>query len=238
MHSVISILPICMHVVHDGLLLLRAEVVLAPLDCASSVRTGTGKVMLAMFVSQPNDTPTLLLCRTEVVRGLAVLVEVAGYLTITTGVTTMAASEASGFSGLWGGCASLEAVRLHLVVLALLLAELWVLPYKGLEAAGSVSSDEASSHLFLALGVLPPLVLVTKPLLSCEEFKAFDVIILAIELVRPSPTVLESDYICVHPVIPQPFQSSVKSAVHHVGFGQEGQVFFVVGWRGAASLDR
>jgi hypothetical protein len=138
------------------------------------------------------------------VRGFAVLVKVAGYLTVTTGVATTVASEASGFGGLWGGCASSKMVRLRLVVLALLLAELWVLPYKGPEAARSVSSDEASSHLFLALGMLPPLVFVMKPLLSCEELEAFDVIILAVEFVHPSPTVSESDYVCIYPIIPQP----------------------------------
>jgi hypothetical protein len=227
-----------MHVVHDDLFLLRAKVVLAPLDCAAPVRTGTGEVVLAMFVSQPNNTPALSLCRTEVVRGLTVLIKMAWYLTITAGVMATAASKASSFSSLWRGCASSEAVGLHLIVLALSLAKLWVLPYKGLEAAGSVSSDEASSHLFLALSVLPPLVLVTKPLLPHKEFKAFDVIVLAIELIHPSPTIPESDYVCIYPIVPQPLQGSVKSTVHHVGFGQEGQVFFVVGRRGASPFDR
>jgi hypothetical protein len=157
-----------------------------------------------MFVSQPNDTPTFSLCRTEVVQGFAVFVEVAGYLTVTTGVAMTVASEASGFGGLWGGCASSKVVRLRLVVLALPLTELWVLPYKGPEAAGSVSSDEVSSHLFLALGMFPPLVLVMKPLLSCEELEALDVVILVVELVRPSPTVSELNYVCIHSVIPQP----------------------------------
>jgi hypothetical protein len=194
--------------------------------------------VLAILVSQPNDTPAFSLCQTEVVWGLAIFIEVAWYLTITAGVVATAAGEASGFSSLWGGCASSEAVGLHLIMLALPLAELWVLPYKGPEAAGSISPNEASSHLLLTLGVLPPLVFITKLLLSREEFKAFDVSVLAIELVRPSPTIPELDYICVYPIVPQLLQGSVKSAVHHVGFGQEGQVLFVVGRRGASSFDR
>jgi hypothetical protein len=136
------------------------------------------------------------------VRGLAVLIKVAWYLAVATGVAVMAAGKASGFGVLGGGCTSSKVVWLHLIMLALLLAELWVLPYKGLEAARSISSDEASSHLFLVLGVLPPLVLVMKPLLSCKELEAFNVIVLVIELVRPSPTVPESDYICVYPIVP------------------------------------
>jgi hypothetical protein len=123
-------------------------------------------------------------------------------------------------------------------VLALPFAELWVLPYKGPEATGSVSSDEAGPHLLLALNVLPPLMLVTKPLLSRKELEALDVIVLAVELIRPSPTIPESDYVCVHPIVPQPFQGPVEGTVHHVRFGQEGQIFFIVGQRGASSLDR
>jgi hypothetical protein len=138
-------------------------------------------------------------------RGLAVLVEVARYLTVTAGMVTAMAGEASGFSTLWGGCASSKAVGLYLVVLTLPLAELWVLPYKGLEVAGSISSDEVSSYLLLALGVFPPLVFVAKLLLPCKELEALNVVVLAVELVHPAPTVSESDYICVHPVIPQPF---------------------------------
>jgi hypothetical protein len=157
-----------------------------------------------MFVSQPNDTPTLSLCRTEVVWGFTVLVEVAGYLTVSAGMATTAAGEASGFGGLWGGCASSKVVGLCLVVLALPLTELWVLPYKGPEVAGSVSLDEASSHLLLSLSVFPPLVLITKPLLPCKELEVLDVVILVVELVRPVPTVSESDYVCIYPVIPQP----------------------------------
>jgi hypothetical protein len=135
-------------------------------------------------------------------RGLAVLVEMTWHLTIVAGVTVATAGEVGGFSALWRGCASSEAIWLHLIVLALLLAELWVLPYKGPEAAGSVSADEASPHLFLALGVLPPLVLVMQPLLSCEELEAFNVSVLPVELVCPSPTIPESDYICIHPIVP------------------------------------
>jgi hypothetical protein len=59
-------------------------------------------------------------------RGLAVLIEMAWHLTIMAGVTATAAGEAGGFSSLWGGCASLEAVGLHLLVPALPLAKLCV----------------------------------------------------------------------------------------------------------------
>jgi hypothetical protein len=172
------------------------------------------------------------------VRGLAVFIEVAWHLTVAAGVMATTASEAGGFGILGGGCTSSETVQLHLVVLALPLAELQVLPYKGPEAAGSISSNEASPHLFLALSMLPPLVLITKSLLSCKELEAFDVSILTIELVHPSPTMPESDYVRVHPIISQPLQGSVKSTVHHVCFSQEGQVFFVVSRRGALSFDR
>jgi hypothetical protein len=219
MHSVIGILPICTHIIHDDLFLLWAEVVLAPLNCAAPVRTGVGEVVLAMFVSQPDDASTLLLCQTEVVWGLTVLIEMAWHLTVTAGVMVTMAGEASGFGILGGGCTSSEAVGLHLIVLVLPLAELWVLLYKGLEAARSVSSNEASSHLLLALGVLPPLMLVMKSLLSHKEFETLDVVVLAIELVHPSPTIPELNYICVYSIIPQPLQGSVKSTVHHVGFG-------------------
>jgi hypothetical protein len=162
----------------------------------------------------------------------------AWHLTVATSVTATMAGEAGSFSILGGGCASSKAVWLHLVVLMLPLAKLWVLPYKGPEAAGSVSSDEASPHLFLVLGVLPPLVLVMKPLLSCKKLEALNVSVLAIELIHPPPTIPESDYVCVYPIVPQPFQGSVKSTVHHVGFGQEGQVFFIIGRRGVSSFDR
>jgi hypothetical protein len=141
-------------------------------------------------------------------------------------MTATMAGEAGSFGFLGRGHTSSQVVWLHLVVLVLPLTELWVLPYKGPEVARSVSSDEASPHLFLALGMLPPLVFITKPLLSCKELEAFDVGVLAVELIRPSPTVLELDYIRVYPIVPQPLQGSVKSAVHHVGFGQECHAFF------------
>jgi hypothetical protein len=149
-------------------------------------------------------------------QGLTVLIEVARHLAVAAGVAAALASKAGSFGSLGRGRTSLQAVRLRLVMLTLPLAKLWVLPYKGPEVARGVSSDEASPHLFLVLGVLPPLMLVTKPLLSCEKLEAFDVSVLAVELLRPSPTVPESDYIRIHPIIPQPFQGSVKSAVHHV----------------------
>jgi hypothetical protein len=99
-----------MHVVHDDLLLLWAEVILAPLDCAAPVRAGTREVVLPILVHQPNDTPTFSLCRTEVVWGLAVLVEMAGHLTVVAGVMAATAGEASSFSFLGGGCASSKTV--------------------------------------------------------------------------------------------------------------------------------
>jgi hypothetical protein len=236
-HSVISIFPVHSHVVHDSLLLLRAEVILAPFDSTASVGTGAGEVVLAIPVGEAHDAPALSFRGTQVMRRLAILVKVARYLAVSAGVVATTASKAGWFCASRGRCASSKTVGLGLVVLALPLAELWVLPYKGPEVARSVSANEVSPHLFLALSMLPPLVLVTQPLLPREELEALDVSVLAVELIRPTPTVPESDYIGVHPVISQPLQGSVKSAVHHVGFGQEGQVFFVVGWRGAPSLD-
>ena len=91
--------------------------------------------MLAVLVGETNDTSTFSFGSAEVVRCLAVLVEVAGYLAVTAGVTATSAGEASGFGGLWGGRASSEAVGLYLVELVLPLTELWVLPYKGPEVA-------------------------------------------------------------------------------------------------------
>jgi hypothetical protein len=206
-----------MYIIHDHLFLLRAEVVLAPLNRAAPVRASTEEVVLAMLVSQPDDTSTLSFCRTKVVRGLAILVKMARHLTVMAGVTAMVAGEASSFSILWGGCASSEAVGLHLIVLTPSLAELWALPYKGPEAAGSVSPNEVSSYLLLALSVLPPLVFVTKSLLSHKDFEALNVTVLTIKLVRPSPAVPESNHICIYPVISQSFQSPVKGTVHHMG---------------------
>jgi hypothetical protein len=106
-----------------------------------------------MLVSQSNDTPTFLLCRTEVMRGLIILVKMARHLTIAAGMTATAAGEARSFSSLWGGRASSEVVGLHLLVLALPFAELWVLPYKGLEVLAQMRRaltsfwHSACSHL-------------------------------------------------------------------------------------------
>jgi hypothetical protein len=202
MHSVIGVFSVCTYIVHNSLLLLRTEVVFAPLDRTTPVRTGMGKVVLVVLVRQPNDAPALSLCRTEVVRGLAVLIEVTRYLAIVAGVVTTTAREASWLRTGGGRCASSKTVGLYLFVLVLPLAELWVLPYKGPEAARSVSTDEVSPHLFLVLSVLPPLVLVTQPLLSCKELEALDVSVLAVELIHPTPTVPESDYVSIHPVVP------------------------------------
>jgi hypothetical protein len=65
-HSVIGIFSVCTHIVHNSLLLLWAEVVLALLDRITPVRAGTGKIVLAVFVCQPNDALTLSFCRTEI----------------------------------------------------------------------------------------------------------------------------------------------------------------------------
>jgi hypothetical protein len=227
-----------MHIVHDGLFLLQAEVVFAPLDCAAPVRTGTGEVMLAMFVCQSYNALALSLCQTEVVWGFTVLVEMAWYLTIMAGVVATASSEASSFSSLWGGCASSEAVGLHLIMLTFPLAKLWVLPYKGPEVAGSVSPNEASSHLLLTLGVLLPLVFITKPLLPREGFEVLDVTVLAIKLVHPLSAVPKPNHVSVYPIVSQPLQSPVKGAVQHMGLGQEGEVLFIVDRRGVSSFNR
>jgi hypothetical protein len=116
--------------------------------------------MFVVLVGEANDAPTLSLRGAQVMRCLAILVEVTRYLAVTAGVAVTTASEAGWLCASGGGCTSSKMVGLGLVVLALPLAELWVLPYKGPEAAWSVSSHKASPYLLLVLGVLPPLVLV------------------------------------------------------------------------------
>jgi hypothetical protein len=86
-------------------------------------------------VGEANDTPTLPFCGAEVVWCFTILVKMARYLAVAAGVTTMTASEAGWLRTCGGGRASLEVVRFRLVKLTLLLTKLWVLPYKGLEAA-------------------------------------------------------------------------------------------------------
>jgi hypothetical protein len=81
-------------------------------------------------------------------------------------------------------------------------------------------------------------VFVAEPLLPGEDFEGFNVAVLAIQLVCPSPAVPKSYYVGVHPVISQPLQSLVKGAVHHVSFGQKGQVFFIVDGGSVSSFDR
>jgi hypothetical protein len=66
-----------------------------------------GKVVLAVFVCQPNDALTLSLCRAKVMRGLAIFVEVAWHLAVVTGVAAVTAGEAGGFSSLGRGHTSL-----------------------------------------------------------------------------------------------------------------------------------
>jgi hypothetical protein len=194
--------------------------------------------MLAVLVGETNDAPTLSLGGAQVVRRLAVFVEVARHLAVTAGVAAMSAGKAGGFGSLGRGRTSSQAVGLHLVVLTLPLAELWVLPYKGPEAARGVRSDEASPHLLLSLGMLPPLMFIAKPLLSHEKLEALDVGVLTIELIRPPPTGPESDYVCVHTIVPQPLQGPIEGTVHHMHLGQEGQIFFVIGRRGASPFHR
>jgi hypothetical protein len=91
--------------------------------------------MLAVLMGETNDAPTLLLSGAQVVRGLAIFVKVTRHLAVTAGVAATLAGEAGWFCISGGGCASSKMVGLDLVVLALPLAELWVLPYKGPEAA-------------------------------------------------------------------------------------------------------
>jgi hypothetical protein len=86
--------------------------------------------------------------------------------------------------------------------------------------------------------VLPPLVFVAKSLLPGKDFEGLNVAVLAIQPVRPSPAIPESYHIGIYSIIPQPLQSPVKGAVHHVGLGQKGQVFFIVDRGGASSFDR
>jgi hypothetical protein len=88
-----------------------------------------------------------------------------------------------------------------LIKLALLLAKLWVLPYKGLEVAWSVSLNEASPYLLLLFGMLPLLVFVMELLLPGKDFKGLDLGILVIELVRPSPPIPESYHVSIYSII-------------------------------------
>jgi hypothetical protein len=91
--------------------------------------------MGVVLVGETNDTLTLAFCRAKVVRGLAIFVEMTWHLAVTAGVMVVTASEASCFSTRGGRCISSKAEGLYLFKLMLLLAKLWVLPYKGPEAA-------------------------------------------------------------------------------------------------------
>jgi hypothetical protein len=117
------------------LLFLWAQVILTPLDCVAPIWAGAWEVVGMVLVSETNDAPTLPFHGAEVVGCLAVFVKVTQYLAVTTGMATAMASKASWFNTHGGGRASSEVVGLYLVELALLLTELWVLPYKGPEAA-------------------------------------------------------------------------------------------------------
>jgi hypothetical protein len=86
--------------------------------------------------------------------------------------------------------------------------------------------------------MLPPLVFIAKSLLPGEDLKGLNVAVLVIQLICPLPAVPESYHISIYSVISQPLQSLVKGAVHHVGLGQKGQVFFIIGRRGASSFNR
>jgi hypothetical protein len=135
MHSVFSVLPIHGNIVHDHLLLFRAQMILAPLDRAAPVGASTWEVVGVVLVGKTNNAPTFMFCRAKIVRSLAILVKVAQHLAIAAGVAATMASEASCFSTLGGRCTSSEVEGLYLIELALPLAELWVLPYKGPEVA-------------------------------------------------------------------------------------------------------
>jgi hypothetical protein len=86
-------------------------------------------------VGETNNAPPLSFHGTKVVRCLAILVKMARYLAIAAGMATTTAGKASWLRTHGGGRASSEVVGLYLVELALPLAKLWVLPYKGPEAA-------------------------------------------------------------------------------------------------------
>jgi hypothetical protein len=134
-------------------------------------------------------------------RGLAVLVEMAQHLAVPAGVAVAMARWASGLRGCGGWRTSFETERTHLFQLMLMLAELWILPYKGLEAAMSICLDQVCPYLFLALRVFPSLVLVVEPLLPGEDFQCFNVTALLLQFTCLLPTVPQLDYICVHAVI-------------------------------------
>jgi hypothetical protein len=133
--SFVSVLPICGDVVHYYLFLFWSEIILAPFDGAAPIGTGAGEITFTVLVGEANDAPTLSLRGVQVMRRLAILVEMTRYLAVAAGVATTTASEAGWLCASGGRCTSLKMVGLCLVELALPLAELWVLPYKGPEAA-------------------------------------------------------------------------------------------------------
>jgi hypothetical protein len=95
MRSVISILPVHGNVVHVYLLLLWAQIILAPLDCAAAIRAGVWEVMGAMLVGKANDAPTLSFRGAEVMWCLAVFVEMTRYLAVVAGMAMAMAGETS-----------------------------------------------------------------------------------------------------------------------------------------------
>jgi hypothetical protein len=86
------------------------------------------------------------------------------HLAVTAGVAVTMAGQASRLGG--RRRTSFEMERTHLFWLTLTLAELQILPYKGLEAAMSIHLDQVYPYLLLALRVFPSLVLITELLLS------------------------------------------------------------------------
>jgi hypothetical protein len=131
--------------------------------------------------------------------GLAVIVKMPRYLAVPAGVVAAVASKASRLGG--RRCTSFKAEGAGLVGLSLMLAKLGVLPYKGPEAAMSISSNQPFPYLLLALCVLPPLVFIAESLLPSKCFEVFDVAILAVKLARPMSAIPQPDYICIHTVI-------------------------------------
>jgi hypothetical protein len=91
--------------------------------------------------------------------------------------------------------------RTHLIGFTLALAKLWVLPYKGLEVAMSIHLDQSHPHLFLALGMLPSLMLVVELLLSCEEFKCLNMALLPFELIGFPLTVAQPNDVSIYAVV-------------------------------------
>jgi hypothetical protein len=130
------------------------------------------EVVGAVFVSETDNASALAFSGAKVMQGLTILVKMSWHLTIMAGVAAAMAGQASRLGG--RRHTSFETERTHLFQLMLTLAKLWILPYKGLEAAMSIYLDQACPYLLLVLRMFPLLMFVAEPLLSGEGFEGFD----------------------------------------------------------------